>query len=113
MFYDAARGDSTHDPGPFDVDNTRPLRGPGIGFNYTKPGNFSINMSVACRTTDPELTDGGHHKPRVFLHVQKNLRARSSPWPASNDRAHAARDSRRTSPRPPRPHGFGQRPQPP
>src|SRR3546814_4519433 len=73
VFYDAARGDFNHDPGPFDVVDKRSLRGPGIGFNYTKPGNFSINMSVAWRTTDPALTDGGDRKPRVFLHVQKNL----------------------------------------
>src|SRR3546814_13029282 len=64
VFYDAARGDFNHDPGPFDVVNKRSLRGPGIGFNYTKHGNFSINMSVASRTTDPALNDGGERKTR-------------------------------------------------
>lgn len=73
VFYDAARGDFNHDPGPFDMVNRRTLRGPGLGFNYTRPGNFSVNMSVAWRTSDPALTDGGDRKPRVFLRVQKNL----------------------------------------
>src|SRR3546814_17120178 len=81
VFYDAARGDFNHDPGPFDVVDKRSLRGPGIGFNYTKPGNFSIHTSVAWRTTDPALTDGGDGTPRAFLHVQKTHLARSYPRP--------------------------------
>src|SRR3546814_4625730 len=71
VFYDAARGDFNHDPGPFDVVNKRSLRGPGIGFTYTKRGTFSINMSVAWRTTAPALTEGGDRKPRAFLHETK------------------------------------------
>src|SRR3546814_20823869 len=104
VYYDAASGDCNHDPGPFDVVNKRSLRGPGIGFNYTKPGKFSINMSVSWRTTDQALTDGGARKPRVVLHVQKNLYARSYLWQARNDPATAARPPRRHPPPPPQPH---------
>src|SRR3546814_15544574 len=81
VFYDAARGDFNHDPGPFDVVDKRSLRGHGIGFTYTKPGNLSINMRVAWRTTDPAPTDGGARQPRVFLAVPNHPRSRSSPCP--------------------------------
>lgn len=73
MFYDVARGDLNHDPGPFDFDNERTLRGPGLGFNYTRPGNFSANLSLAWRTSDPAVTDGGDRKPRAYFLLQKTF----------------------------------------
>lgn len=72
-FYDAARGEFNDKPGPFDGDNKRSLHGPGIGLNYAKPGNFSANLSVAWRTSDPALSDGGDRQPRVFLQLQKSF----------------------------------------
>lgn len=70
-FYDAAHGDLFHRPRPFDGDPGRSLRGYGIGFNWSKPGNVSINLSVAWRGTGPGLTDGGDRNPRVFWSIQK------------------------------------------
>lgn len=73
VFYDWGRGDLFHDPTPFDTDNTRELHGPGIGLNYARPGSFSVNLSVAWRSSDPALTDGGDRKPRVFVQIQKTF----------------------------------------
>ena len=71
LFYDAARGDMYHDPRPFDGDLSRSLRGYGLGFNWSKPGNVSVNLSVAWRGTGRGLTDGGDRNPRVFWSIQK------------------------------------------
>ncbi|MDE2406812.1 MAG: ShlB/FhaC/HecB family hemolysin secretion/activation protein [Xanthomonadaceae bacterium] len=71
VFYDAAHGDQFHTPRPFDGDMSRSLRGYGLGFNWSKPGNVAINLSVAWRGTGPGLTDGGGRNPRVFWSIQK------------------------------------------
>lgn len=70
-FFDAAHGDQYHQRRPFDPDLSRSLRGHGIGFNWSKPNNVSINLSVAWRGTGPGLTDGGDRNPRVFWSIQK------------------------------------------
>lgn len=71
LFYDAAHGDQFHTPRPFDGDLSRSLRGYGLGFNWSKPGNVTFNLSVAWRETGPGLVDGGDRNPRVFWSVQK------------------------------------------
>lgn len=70
-FYDAARGDFFHDPRPFDLVTSRSLRGYGLGFNWSKPGNIGINLTIAWRDTAPGLTDGGDRNPRLFWSIQK------------------------------------------
>jgi len=70
-FYDAARGDYFHEPRPFDTFTSRSLRGHGIGVNWSKPGNATINLSVAWRGTGPALTDGGDRNPRLYWSIQK------------------------------------------
>lgn len=51
-FYDAARGDFFHDPrAAVDVVTSRSLRGYGVGFNWSKPGQVTMNLSVAWRGT--------------------------------------------------------------
>jgi hemolysin activation/secretion protein len=70
-FHDAARGDFFHDPRPVDTINSRSLRGHGLGFNWSKPGNVTVNLSVAWRQTGPALTDGGDRNPRVYWSFQK------------------------------------------
>ena len=71
LFYDAAQGDVYHDPRPFDLFNTRRLRGYGLGLNWGKPGNYAVNLSLAWRQTGPGLTDGGDRNPRLFWSIQK------------------------------------------
>lgn len=71
VFYDASHGDMFHQPRPFDPDLSRSLRGYGVGFNWSKPGNVSMNLSVAWRGTGPGLSDGGDRNPRVFWSIQK------------------------------------------
>jgi hemolysin activation/secretion protein len=70
-FIDAARGDQFHDPRPFDGDLSRNLRGHGLGFNWSKPGNVTVNLSVAWRDTAAGVTDGGDRNPRVYWSIQK------------------------------------------
>lgn len=70
-FVDAARGDQFHDPRPFDGDLSRSLRGHGLGFNWSKPGNVTVNLSVAWRDTEAGVTDGGDRNPRVYWSIQK------------------------------------------
>ena len=70
-FHDAARGDFFHDPRPVDTVTSRSLRGHGLGFNWSKPGNVTVNLSVAWRQTGPALTDGGDRNPRVYWSFQK------------------------------------------
>ncbi len=70
-FYDAAQGDQFHRARPFDPDLSRSLRGYGLGLNWSKPGNVTVNLSVAWRGTGPGVTDGGDRNPRVFWTIQK------------------------------------------
>ena len=70
-FYDAAKGDFFHDPRAVDVVTSRSLRGYGVGFNWSKPGQVTMNLSVAWRGTGPGLTDGGDRNPRVYWSIQK------------------------------------------
>jgi hemolysin activation/secretion protein len=70
-FYDAAEGDFFHDPRPVDIVTDRSLRGYGLGFNWSKPGKVTVNLSVAWRGTGPGLTDGGDRNPRLFWSIQK------------------------------------------
>ena len=70
-FYDAAHGEYWHDPRPVDVVTGRSLRGYGIGFNWSKPGKVTVNLSVAWRGTGPGLSDGGDRNPRVYWSIQK------------------------------------------
>ncbi len=71
-FYDASRGwlNKPYNV-PDDHQPIRSLRGPGLGLNWAKPGNFSLDLTVAWRTTDPAVTSGGDKKPRVFFQLQK------------------------------------------
>ena len=70
-FYDAAKGDFFHDPRAVDVVTSRSLRGYGVGFNWSKPGQVTMNLSVAWRGTGAGLTDGGDRNPRVYWSIQK------------------------------------------
>ena len=70
-FYDASHGwlNRSHEsPGGRPV---RSLHGPGIGLNWAQPGNFSLDLTVAWRTSRPAQTSGGDRTPRVFFQLQK------------------------------------------
>lgn len=73
VFYDAADGDFFHDPRPLDPVNSRALRGYGLGFNWTRPGNVAVNLSLAWSDTGPALTDGDDRDPRLFWSIQKSF----------------------------------------
>lgn len=70
-FYDASRGWLNRSHSAAGGTPMRSLRGPGIGINWAKPGDFSIDLTVAWRNTQPAVTSGGDKNPRVFFQVQK------------------------------------------
>lgn len=71
LFFDAAHGRQAKRP-PSDVGNGISLRGAGIGLAWGKPGDFSLNATLAWRTgTRRGLADGGGHNPRFFIQAQK------------------------------------------
>ncbi|QHJ00995.1 ShlB/FhaC/HecB family hemolysin secretion/activation protein [Xylophilus rhododendri] len=72
VFYDAAHGQQVRRTTPFDGTNGISLRGYGIGAAWSKPGNFSINATLAWRDgTRVALTDGGDRNPRLYIQLQK------------------------------------------
>jgi len=72
LFYDAARGKIVRNPTPFDGTNTHSLRGYGVGLSWSRPGNFSINATLAWRDgTRPAQTDGGGRNPRLYVQLIK------------------------------------------
>jgi hemolysin activation/secretion protein len=72
VFYDAARGRLQRRPSLFDGENSHSLRGYGLGVSWSRPGNFSINATLAWRDGTPRpQTDGGGRGPRLYVQVQK------------------------------------------
>jgi hemolysin activation/secretion protein len=72
LFYDAARGRLARHPSPFDGENSHSLRGYGLGLSWSRPGNFSINATLAWRDGTPRpLTDGAERGPRLYVQLQK------------------------------------------
>lgn len=72
LFYDAARGKTVRNPTPYDGANSHSLRGYGVGLSWSRPGNFSINATLAWRAgTPPAQTDGGGRNPRLFVQLVK------------------------------------------
>jgi len=71
-FYDASRGwlNKRYDL-PGNVKPMRSLHGPGLGMNWARPGKFSLDLTVAWRTSAPAVTSGGDKQPRVFFQLQK------------------------------------------
>lgn len=71
LFFDAAHGRQAKRP-VVDIDNAISLRGAGIGLAWGKPGDFSLNATLAWRTgTRRGLADGGGRNPRFFIQAQK------------------------------------------
>jgi len=72
LFYDAAHGKIVRNPTPYDGVNSHSLRGYGVGLSWSRPGNFSINATLAWRAgTPPAQTDGGGRNPRLFVQLIK------------------------------------------
>lgn len=75
VFYDAARGRMVKSPSPFDDPKQwQSLRGAGVGLSWSRPGDFSINTTLAWRTgTPPPLTDGARRGVRFYVQAQKTF----------------------------------------
>jgi hemolysin activation/secretion protein len=72
LFYDAASGNHARQPIAFDTDNQISLRGMGLGLSWSRPGNFSINATLAWRGgTRKAIADSGGRNPRLFVQLQK------------------------------------------
>lgn len=74
-FYDAARGRPVRDRLPFDSGPARrSLRGYGLGFAWSRPGNFAVNATLAWRDGTPAAqSDGGGRNPRLYVQAQKSF----------------------------------------
>ena len=70
-FYDASRGWLDRSYSPPDDRQIRSLRGPGLGLNWAKPGNFSLDLTIAWNDTRPAVTSDGNKRPRLFFQIQK------------------------------------------
>lgn len=70
LFYDAARGRLSRTPLAQESDNTRSLRGYGVGISWSRASNFSINATLAVRDGTPAAQTDGGSGGRVRLYVQ-------------------------------------------
>ena len=74
VFYDAARGKQASRPTLYDTANGISLRGYGVGLSWSRPGNFSINATLAWRDgTRRGQADGGGRNPRLYVQAQKSF----------------------------------------
>lgn len=71
LFYDAAHGAFDHDRRPFIDTNGVSLRGYGLGLSWSKPGNYSLNATLAWPDTDEALADP--RDPRLYVQFQKSF----------------------------------------
>ncbi|MEJ8847849.1 hypothetical protein [Variovorax rhizosphaerae] len=70
----AARGKTVRGPTLFDGRTWHSLRGAGFGVSWSRPGNFSINATLAWRDGTPRATtDGGRSDPRFHVQAQKSF----------------------------------------
>ncbi len=71
VFYDAAHGAFDHDRRAFIDTNGVSLRGYGLGLSWSKPGNYSLNATLAWRDTGEALADP--RDPRLYVQFQKSF----------------------------------------
>lgn len=71
VFYDAAHGAFDHDRRPFVETNGTSLRGYGLGLSWSKPGDYSLNATLAWRDTRQALADP--RDPRLYVQFQKSF----------------------------------------
>ncbi|WP_266158044.1 ShlB/FhaC/HecB family hemolysin secretion/activation protein [Dyella silvatica] len=70
-FYDVSRGWLNRSHEATNGRLIRSLRGPGVGLNWAKPGDFAVDLTVAWRDSRAAANSGDDKKPRVFLQIQK------------------------------------------
>jgi hemolysin activation/secretion protein len=71
-FFDAATGVQSDTPLPGATGNRQSLRGAGLGVQWSRPGDISVNASLAWRAgTRRAVADGGGHNPRLYVQLQK------------------------------------------
>ena len=74
VFFDYARGKLNKEPLPLEAaNNTRTLRGVGLGLTWTKQDDFLVRLLLAWRLTDAPTSDPRDRTPRLFFQVQKYL----------------------------------------
>lgn len=72
VFYDAAHGAVDHDRNPLNpFPIGRSLRGYGLGLSWVKPGDYSLNTTLAWRDSAPALADP--RDPRLYVQFQKSF----------------------------------------
>jgi hemolysin activation/secretion protein len=69
-FYDWAHGTVQKRPFPT-VDNTRILRGAGLGVQFTKPDLFKVKATLGWRGQEPVLSESGDDPARLLVQAQR------------------------------------------
>jgi hemolysin activation/secretion protein len=72
-FYDIARGKQSHDPLPFEANNTRTLQGIGLGVTWGRQDDFLVRGMIAWRLSGAPVSDRADRQPRLFFQLTKNL----------------------------------------
>ncbi|MGH8081749.1 MAG: ShlB/FhaC/HecB family hemolysin secretion/activation protein [Lysobacter sp.] len=71
VFYDAAHGAFDRDRSPLLAKNGKSLRGYGLGLSWARPGNWSLNATLAWPEGARAVAD--RRDPRLYLQIQKHL----------------------------------------
>jgi hemolysin activation/secretion protein len=72
-FYDIAHGKQSHDPLPFETNNTRTLQGIGVGATWGRQDDFLLRGTIAWRLSGAPVSDRADRQPRLFFQLTKNL----------------------------------------
>jgi len=73
-FFDYGRGKLNEEPLPLEAaNNSRTLRGVGVGLTWTRTDDFLVRALLAWRLTDAPVSDPADRKPRLFFQLQKFL----------------------------------------
>jgi hemolysin activation/secretion protein len=73
-FFDYGRGKLNDEPLPLEAaNNTRTLRGVGVGLTWTRSDDFLVRALLAWRLTDAPVSDPADRRPRLFFQLQKFL----------------------------------------
>ncbi|MDH5538417.1 MAG: ShlB/FhaC/HecB family hemolysin secretion/activation protein [Rhizobacter sp.] len=71
-FYDWAHGTLQKRPNPA-LDNTRILRGAGLGLQFTKPDLINVKASLGWRGQEPVLSESGNDRTRFLIQAQRSF----------------------------------------
>ncbi len=72
-FYDVGHGRLRKTPDALTGDNTRTIRGYGLGVQYTNPELFSLKASLGIRGKEEVLSEEDNPKARLLVQIQRSF----------------------------------------